>query len=70
MSEGMKRFRCHNICNKILRDLTLLNEKKIEHELFEFCGLNSQVWEGNIKDAIDYYYLETKHGFDISQGEI
>lgn len=65
MSEAMKRFKCHNICNKIMGNLDLLNDSKIENELFEFCGLSSQDWEEKIKPGINHY-LKTKSGFDIS----
>lgn len=62
---ALKRLKCHNLCNDILGDLTLLNNGEIEYELLEFCGYSSQYWEENVKSAIDYY-LETKSGINVS----
>lgn len=62
---ALKRLKCHNLCNKILGDLTLLNNEDFENELLEFCGYNPQYWRENVKSAIDYY-LETKSSISVS----
>lgn len=63
MSEAMKYFKCYDICNTILVDLSLLNNKKFEGELMRFCP--PQEWELNLKKKIEFYQ-ETKSEFSLS----
>lgn len=62
-SEAMAHLECHDLCDKILKNIRLIRNDDLVEDLLGMCP--SFTWEEKINDAIQNY--GTDHGHEIRQ---